>query len=306
MNADPQRQEVEGMDAVLATLPPAGDRCAVTVRLAGDAFVLVEYGPIAFDLRLNQYAHAAAQAVEAAGIRGVTELAPGIRSLLVGFDPAVTAPDRVAEALVEVHRDVTDVAARMPRRDVSLPLAFADSTAREAVVRHRSTLEPGADVPADDVEAICRASGLAGPEEALAAVVEQRWFVAFIGYFPGLPFLLPMHATPELQVPKLDRPRAWTAEGAVSLGGKCVAIFPVEAPGSYRVFGRTVPIYNHLPVNDSFAGDQMLLRPGDVVRFEAVSEDDLADLRRDAFENRYAYRIEDGAATAGASGGGAR
>lgn len=294
------------MDAVLAALAPDGERCGVTVRLAGDAFVLVEYGAIAFDLHLNQYAHGAAQAVETAGITGVTELAPGIRSLLVGFDPVDTSPERLAEDLVQVHRDLADPAAPLPRRDVTLPLAIDDSTAREAVARHQSTLEPGAEALVDDIEAICRASRLEGPAEALDAVVAQQWFVAFIGYFPGLPFLLPMSPVPELKVPKLDRPRAWTAEGAVSLGGKCVAIFPVEAPGSYRVFGRTVPIYNHLPVNDSFAGDQMLLRPGDVVTFESVAEDELAKLRRDAFENRYVYRIEEASAVAGAGGGAAR
>lgn len=279
------------MDAVLADLPAEGARTRVTCRLGGDAFILVEYGPIAFDLSLNLYAHMVARALEEERLPGVTDLAPGIRSLLVGFDPLVTTPQRLADQLIDLHADIAPEGTATTGRGVTLPLAFDDATTREAVSRHQSTLGTVVVDSITDIEAIAVASGMDTADDVLAAVVQQRWYVAFVGYYPGLPFLLPMNDVPRLQVPKLDRLRAWTADGAVSLGGACVAIFPVAAPGSYRVFGRTVPIYAQAPVNDAFDGDQMLLRAGDVVTFESVCEEELTEARRNAYENRYVYEI---------------
>lgn len=278
------------MDAVLARLPADGDRPEIACRMAGDEFILLEYGPPAFDLGLNLYARRVASAVEDAAPPGVTDLSPAIRSLLVGFDPGVVSMDALVTDLMALHESMpTGETGRRLGRRVTLPIAFDDSTTREAVARHRST----GSAAASDIDDIVSASGLDDPQALLASVTDQRWCVAFVGYFPGLPFLLPVDGNRILQVPKLERIRAWTAEGAVALGGSCVAIFPVEAPGSYRVFGRTVPIYALGAVNTAFGDDQMLLRAGDVVSFTAVTEDELADARRSAYENRYVYRIDE-------------
>lgn len=285
------------MDAVLATLPAEQSRPALTCRLAGDRFVLLEYGPLEYDLGLNRHARRVAALIEYGRIAGVTDLVPGVRSLLVGFDPEVIELRDLVERLIESHAmavDIGDVAGveRAGRR-VTLPLAFDDTATREAVDRHRATgPAPGQAAPSD-IDDIVAASGLAGAADLLEAVTARTWCVGFIGYFPGLPFLLPVGDGPNLHVPKLDRVRAWTAEGAVSLGGACIAIYPVDAPGSYRVFGRTVPIYAQGAVRDAFGGDQMLLRAGDVVGFEQVDENELTELRRKAYENRYRYQIHD-------------
>jgi Allophanate hydrolase subunit 1 len=94
-------------------------------------------------------------------------------------------------------------------------------------------------------------------------------------------------------VPKYNPTRTWTAEGAVGIGGPCVAIYPVESPGGYQLFGRTVPVYDVLARHDVFRDDPILIRPGDRVRFLPVSEDQLLAVRRDVLENRYEYMIEE-------------
>ncbi len=281
------------MNAVLASLPASGPRPCVVCRMAGDGFVLLEFGTISFDLALNLLVHAFARTLSADPPRGVTELAPGTRSLLVGFDASVTTPHELSSALIGMHAALPQQSTATTGRHITLPLSFDDSTTKEAVTRHRSIVAPEDADPRSDIERIAAASGLSRTSEVLDAVTETPWYVAFIGYYPGLPFLLPMGGPPRLQVPKLDQRRAWTAEGAVSLGGSCVAIFPVEASGAYRVFGRTVPIYALTPVNDAFGGDQILLRPGDVVSFTGVEEAHLSELRRSVFENRYTYDIDD-------------
>ena len=263
--------------------------------MAGDRFVLMEYGDLVFDLDLNRVARLAADALRASDLAElITDLAPGSRSLLVGFDPNRIDPVALATRLVAAHAELPFDEPVPPGREVQLPLAFNDSSTTEAVSRHAATLaRPDPDAPSD-IDDIAAASGLDSQRDVLAAVMSERWMVSFIGYFPGLPFLLPMDEQ-QLRVPKLSRRRVWTAEGAVTMGGACMAIFPVEAPGSYRVLGRTLPIYALDGVNDSFGDGENLLRAGDIVTFDLVSEAELIDLRRQAYENRYRYRVRDGA-----------
>ena len=91
------------MDAIIARTAAAEGRPAITYRHAGDSFVLAEYGDMVLDLRLNFYAIAVKALLDASGIRGVTESAPGYRSLMVGIDSAVLSPSAAVEALADLH-----------------------------------------------------------------------------------------------------------------------------------------------------------------------------------------------------------
>jgi hypothetical protein len=94
-------------------------------------------------------------------------------------------------------------------------------------------------------------------------------------------------------VPKYNPTRTWTPEGAVGIGGPCFAIYPVESPGGYQLFGRSLPVYDLQRRNSAFREDPLLLRPGDRVRFHRVEEDELMALFEDVRADRYVYEIEE-------------
>jgi urea carboxylase len=73
---------------VLAELPAAGERPRVVYRQAGDAYLLVEYGPLVLDLELRFRVHALMDWLKAHPQPGIIDLTPGIRSLQLHFDPA--------------------------------------------------------------------------------------------------------------------------------------------------------------------------------------------------------------------------
>ena len=87
--------------------------------------------------------------------------------------------------------------------------------------------------------------------------------------------MFPIDPRMEITVPKYNPTRTWTAEGAVGIGGPCVAIYPVESPGGYQLFGRTLPIYDMQGRNAAFRDDPLLIRPGDRVQFTVVDEAEL-------------------------------
>jgi allophanate hydrolase subunit 1 len=72
------------MPAIVRCTELDAGRPVVTYRTAGDRALLVEYGdayPV--DLAVNFFVHATASHLGAHPVRGLLEVAPGLRSLLI-------------------------------------------------------------------------------------------------------------------------------------------------------------------------------------------------------------------------------
>jgi urea carboxylase len=84
----------------------------------------------------------------------------------------------------------------------------------------------------------------------------------------------------------------WAPEGAVGIGGPAVVIYPTESPGSYQLFGRTLPLTR--PASPGVSVEQAhLFRTGDRVRFVRVSEKELLELRLQVMTGAYDWQIEE-------------
>jgi hypothetical protein len=101
------------------------------------------------------------------------------------------------------------------------------------------------------------------PEEMVRLHAGADYHVYFVGFTPGLPYMTGM---PErINIPRLVNPRTKTPAGSVAIGGVQCCIYSVESPGGFWVLGRTpVRLY------DPRAGDPILLRAGDHVRFRPI------------------------------------
>ena len=144
-----------------------------------------------------------------------------------------------------------------------------------------------------NIDYIVRYNGLADREELYEHTLATEHWTGFIGFFPGLPFMFPIDPRHVVVVPKYNPTRTWTPEGAVGLGGPCFAIYPVESPGGYQLFGRSLPVYDLQVRNSAFREDPLLLRPGDRVRFHRVDEDELMGVWEEVRADRYVYEIEE-------------
>lgn len=286
------------MSAIVATTELGTGRPRVTYRSAGDQALLVEYGdehPV--DLGVNFFVHSTARYLESHPVRGVLEVVPGLRSLLLYFDALIIGQAQVICALDQLHRNIPEPdSIVLPSRRVKLPIAFDDSTSREAVDRYRISTRPDAPnvVEGNNIDYIVRCNGLPNRSALYSRILETEWWNAFTGFYPGLPSLLPLDPRAEIVAPKYNPARGWTPEGAVGIGGPCVVIYPMESAGSYQLFGRTLPICDLVPRPHAHRVDPILLQPGDRISFFGVSEPELIELRRQVFEGRYDYEIEPG------------
>ena len=276
--------------------PAVDGKPKVTFRHAGDRYVLVEYGDMVFDLQLNFRVLTVDRLVRERGLDGVVDSGPGLRSNLIRYDPSRIAPDALIAELSRAEDDVPAGAdLEIPSRVVHLPIAFDDGQSREAVARYARTVR--ADAPnvegGTNIDYIVRYNGLEDREALYAEVLATDWWNAFTGFFPGLPFMYPLDPRYAVFAPKYNPTRTWTAEGTVGLGGPCVAIYPVDSPGGYQLFGRTLPIYDLAGRNSAFRPDPILIKPGDRVRFHRVDEEELTALWEDVRADRYEYRVEE-------------
>jgi urea carboxylase len=280
--------------AVAIVSDPTGP--GVTFRAAGDRFLLVEYGDAVLDLELNFRVLTVDRMIQERGVAGVVDTSPGLRSNLVRYDPADTSLERLVEDIRALESEVRPGdGERLPSRVIHMPIAFDDARSREAVRRYIGSVR--ADAPnaegGSNVDYVVAYNGLADREALYEEVLATDWWNAFTGFFPGLPFMYPLDPRYALFAPKYNPTRTWTPEGAVGIGGPCVAIYPVESPGGYQLFGRTLPIYDLKARNSAFAGDPILIKPGDRVRFHRVDEDELTASVAAVHEDRYVYEIED-------------
>ena len=94
---------------------------------------------------------------------------------------------------------------------------------------------------------------------------DEIYQIYFIGFLPGFPYLGQLN--PSLHTPRLRHPRAKIPQGSVGVGGQQTGIYPTISPGGWNIIGRTP-----LRLFDPEAAEPSLLKPGDQVQFQPISE----------------------------------
>lgn len=284
------------VSAVIDRAPASAGKPSILYRQAGDRAILVEYGEMEFDLRLNFFVIAVDAALREQPPQGFVEAAPGFRSILVSYEPDGLDAHGLVAYLGGLHDTLpAQRELEIPSRLIRLPIAFDDSQSTQAVERYIHSIRK--DAPncegGNNIDYVVSYNGLAGRDEVYESVLATEQWAAFIGFFPGLPFMFPLDPRHVLVAPKYNPTRTWTAEGAVGLGGPCFAIYPVESAGGYQLLGRTLPIYDVQARNAVFRENPLLLRAGDRVTFHRVEEDELLSIWEDVRADRYRYEIEE-------------
>ncbi|SFO71509.1 urea carboxylase [Ectopseudomonas composti] len=280
---------------VLAELPADGSRPRAVYRQAGDAYILLEYGDNVLDLALRLRVHLLMEALKAEPLRGLEELAPGVRSLQLRYDSRVLHQRTLLDHLLRLERQLGDVAElKVPTRIVHLPMAFEDSATLAAVERYRETVRSEAPWLPNNVDFIQRANGLESREEVRDILFDASYLILGLGdVYLDAPCAVPLDPRHRLLSSKYNPARTFTAEGTVGIGGMYMCIYGMDSPGGYQLVGRTLPIWNKYVKNAQFEnGQPWLLRFFDQVRFYPVSEAELDEFREAFREGRAQIRIE--------------
>jgi inhibitor of KinA len=218
----------------------------------GDSAVVATLGP-GIDAATLDRVLGLSGAISAAGRAGITDVVPAYASVTAFYDPAQFAEgpgdayDTVCRFIESCAGRPKGAAAGPPPGRVEIPVCYGGVHGPDmgAVAEHCK-------VSADDVGRLHAAAD---------------YLVHAIGFTPGFPYL---GGLPEaLRTPRRDTPRAHVKAGSVAIGGPQTGVYPVDSPGGWRIIGRT-PLALFRPGMSPAA----LLRPGDHVRFRAISPEE--------------------------------
>ena len=280
--------------AVLKHLSAEQAGVDVVYRPAGDRYLLVEYGPLALDLRLRFRAHALMLWLEEKALDGILELTPGIRSLQVHFDPVRLPRDELltlleaAEAHLQQQKDL-----EVPSRIVHLPISWDDEACRLAIEKYMQSVRKDAPWCPSNIEFIRRINGLDTIDDVKRILFEASYVVMGLGdVYLGAPVATPYDPRHRLVTTKYNPARTWTAENSVGIGGSYLCVYGMEGPGGYQFVGRTLQMWNRYRRTAEFTRPN-LLRFFDQIRFYEVSSDELKQIRRDFPKGDYPLKIEE-------------
>ncbi|MDX1504719.1 MAG: urea carboxylase [Spongiibacter sp.] len=268
----------------------------VVYRVAGDHFLLVEYGPLELDIRLRFRAHALMQQLQQAPIEGVLEMTPGIRSLQLHYNPLVLPLKELLRQLASIERMLASRldSLSVPSRTVYLPLSWDDAACRLAIEKYQQSVRANAPWCPSNLEFIRRINGLDSIDEVRRIVFDADYLVMGLGdVYLGAPVATPVDPRHRLVTTKYNPARTWTAENSVGIGGSYLCVYGMEGPGGYQFVGRTLQMWNRYRRTEAFT-EPYLLRFFDKIKFFEVGSEELEQIRRDFPLGKYPLRIEDG------------
>ncbi|MDR4946776.1 urea carboxylase [Neobacillus cucumis] len=266
----------------------------MTIRAAGDANILIEYGDLELDLLLRFQVHALMEAIKTGSNIPVLDLTPGIRSLQVHFNAKEMSILSAVEMIVSIHEKLPRLEEmEVPSRIVRLPLSWDDPATRLAIDRYQQNVRPDAPWCPSNLEFIRRVNGLKDIEEVKRVVFDANYLVLGLGdVYLGAPVATPVDPRHRLVTTKYNPARTWTPENAVGIGGAYMCVYGMEGPGGYQFVGRTVQVWNRLRETKSFQRDTpWLLRFFDQIQFYPVSAEELLEMREDFLRGRFEVDI---------------
>jgi urea carboxylase len=272
------------------------DEWEICYRIAGDSYLLVEFGPAVLDIGLRLRAQLTMDALRAAGLPGIIDLVPGIRSLQIHYDRDALSLARLMATLVAIEPETANVSEhRVRSRIVHLPVSWNDEQAQLAMRRYQELVRPNAPWCPSNIEFIRRINGFDSIEDVKRLVFEASYLVLGLGdVYLGAPVATPLDPRHRLVTTKYNPARTWTPENAVGIGGAYLCVYGMEGPGGYQLFGRTIQMWNAWKETAVFPqGTPWLLRFFDQIRFYLVSAEELLDARARFPQGQYPIRIEE-------------
>ncbi len=214
-------------------------------RTAGDRGLLVEYGDV-IDPAVNSKVRSMAIAIEDNPLIGVSEVIPTYRSLLMIYDPAMTAPAELQKTLESLEARLGDIKIPPPRTV-------------EISVCYGGEFGPDIDTVAD--------TNRLTVSDVIELHCKPEYLIYMVGFTPGFPFLGGL--SEKLHTPRLETPRTLVPEGSVGIANNQTGIYPIASPGGWQLIGRT-PVKLFAPRRKH----PFLYQAGDRIKFKPISTEE--------------------------------
>ena len=225
---------------------PAGDK-GVLLDLTGYGAQLGGLPPADKRQTLTRYARTLSQQIEqlrlAGKLVGITDIVPGLASLLVHYNPLHITAEQIKSAVAMLLEGTDDSPSR-PTRKWCLPVLYGGAA--------------GPDL--EEVAARCQISA----EEVITRHCQTELEIGIMGFLPGLAYMTGLDSV--LHLPRRSEPRTHVPGGSVAIAMDQTVIYPLDSPGGWNLIGK-MPI----PLFDAKRPEPVLLRAGEKISFRAIT-----------------------------------
>lgn len=115
-------------------------------------------------------------------------------------------------------------------------------------------------------------------EEVIQIHSSQEYYVYFIGFLPGFPYLGGLNE--KLSTPRLKTPRSKINAGSVGIADQQTGVYPSSSPGGWNIIGQT-------PISLFNRNEGAVLKAGDTIVFESISTEKYKELEKKVEQNKY-------------------
>lgn len=123
------------------------------------------------------------------------------------------------------------------------------------------------------------------PQQVIEYHCSVIYSVYLVGFAAGYAYLGGL--APEIDLPRLARPRPKVPKGSVAIAAGMSGIYPLDMPGGWSLLG-----YTPLSIFDPTQYPPVRFRPGDKVQFYPIDEQDLAKFSAADSFNREGYEAK--------------
>ncbi|TAQ89761.1 hypothetical protein B7494_g1936 [Chlorociboria aeruginascens] len=282
-------------NAILKTIPADDKRHQVVYRQGGDNFLLVEIGKQTVDVRVTTRIRVLVQKLQALKELKLA-MNPNIGSVMIQFNPTIITQQALLGTVDIAERSIkatTDI--QIPCREIYLPVVFDHPAIRASEKRYRETTRPTAVYLPDNVEYLRINNGLSTRRQTFEILLKSPFIVVAVGFLVGTPILFPLEPMSGIVGQKYNPTRVSTPGGTIGMGGSLFAIYPVEAPGGYMLFARTMECWDTFGNGPSFSPTRpWLYEPFDILRYHEVNVKEYDQLMLDYKRGSYKFDIREG------------
>ena len=208
----------------------------------GDRSLLVELGD-EISPAINQSVQELFSGIDSNPSKGILDLVPSYRSLLVIYDPLCISLDEIKAGITDIWKNPDQC--RLPQpQTVKIPVVYGG--------------ERG-----PDLQQVALYHDLT-PQEVIGFHTGPTYRVYMIGFTPGYPYL--GEVLDAIASPRRETPRTLVPKGSVGIAQKQTGIYSVDSPGGWQIIGWT-PIH----LFDPQRNPPSLLVMGDRVKFFTIT-----------------------------------
>ena len=232
------------------------------IKPVGDEALVAEFGNI-IDEKINMRVHEMSEWLDGQHIKGVKELLPTFRSLMIFYSPDEIGYGELKKRLKK----------------------FKPDERKESEENKKVLLVPccyGRDY-GPDLSGMAKELSLT-EEEIIALHCEKEYKIYMLGFLPGFVYLGGLDK--RICIPRLETPRASIPARSVGIGGDQTGVYPISSPGGWRLIGSTP-----LEFYDPRRSEPSLCKAGEYIRFVPVNKYEYEVIRKDVIEGTYKMEI---------------